>query len=127
HRRRRAHGAAREPSRQQPRAGLAPPRNGRRPGMTRGIDTHAAARRSPLAGRRMLFVAPDDYPAYRVDLTELFSRHLVGRGLSIDWSLHRVDVGLAAIDDRGAERFVLPSHRKGGIVAKIRNRISNGA
>lgn len=30
----------------------------------------------PLAGRRMLFVAPDDYPAFRVDLTELFSRHL---------------------------------------------------
>ncbi|MBX3531523.1 MAG: glycosyltransferase [Rhizobiaceae bacterium] len=90
-------------------------------------QTVAAARGGPLAGRRMLFVAPDDYPAYRVDLTELFSRHLVNRGLSIDWSLHRVDVGPAAIDDRGAERFILPAHKKGGILAKIRNRISNGA
>jgi glycosyltransferase involved in cell wall biosynthesis len=81
----------------------------------------------PLAGQRMLFVAPDDYPAFRVDLTELFSRHLVGRGLAIDWSLHRVDTGPAAIDDRGAERFVLPAHREGGALAKLRNRLSNGA
>jgi glycosyltransferase involved in cell wall biosynthesis len=91
------------------------------------IDTvRAARRRGPLAGSRMLFVAPDDYPAFRVDLTELFSRHLVGRGLSIDWSLYRVDTGPAAIDDRGAERFILPERREGGLLAKLRNRISNG-
>jgi hypothetical protein len=40
-----------------------------------------------LSGIRMLFVAPDDYPAFRVDLVELFSNHLVSRGLNIDWSL----------------------------------------
>lgn len=80
-----------------------------------------------LAGRRMLFVAPDDYPAYRVDLTELFSRHLVERGLRIDWSLFRTDLGPAAIDDRGAERFILPSRRAGGAFSRIRNRLSNGA
>lgn len=88
----------------------------------------AQARHSgPLGGRRMLFVAPDDYPAFRVDLTELFSRHLVGRGLHVDWSLHRTDSGPARIDDRGSERFILPEHREGGLLARLRNRLSNGA
>ena len=80
-----------------------------------------------LAGRRMLFVAPDDYPAYRVDLTELFSRHLVGRGLSIDWSLYRVDQGEAGVDARGRERFLLPAKLPGGRLRKLRNRLSTGA
>jgi glycosyltransferase involved in cell wall biosynthesis len=75
----------------------------------------------------MLFVAPDDYPAFRVDLTELFSRHLVERGLSIDWSLHRVDEGEAAIVARGAERFLLPAKKPGGLLRKLRNRLSTGA
>lgn len=79
-----------------------------------------------LAGRRMLFVAPDDYPAYRVDLTELFSRHLVERGLHIDWSLHRVDTGPASIDVRGAERYILPARREGGRLSRLLNRASNG-
>jgi glycosyltransferase involved in cell wall biosynthesis len=81
----------------------------------------------PLAGRRMLFVAPDDYPAFRVDLTELFSRHLVGQGLSIDWSLYRVDEGKAGIDARGRERFLLPAKLPGGVMRKLRNRLSTGA
>ncbi len=80
-----------------------------------------------LAGRRMLFVAPDDYPAFRVDLTELFSRHLVGRGLSIDWSLYRADQGEAGIMVRGRERFLLPAKLPGGAVRKLRNRLSTGA
>ncbi len=58
----------------------------------------------PLAGARMLFVAPDDYPAFRVDLVELFSNHLVGRGLKIDWSLRPFQDGPARVDERGAER-----------------------
>ena len=86
-----------------------------------------AAISGPLAGRRMLFVAPDDYPAFRVDLTELFSRHLVERGLSIDWSLFRTDEGDADIVERGAERYFLPEKKPGGIARKIRNRLSNGA
>lgn len=79
-----------------------------------------------LAGSKMLFVAPDDYPAYRVDLTELFSRHLVERGLAIDWSLYRPGEGDAGIDDRGSERFFLPEKKAGGILRKIRNRLSTG-
>ena len=61
--------------------------------------------RSPLAGLRMLFVAPDDYPAFRVDLVELFSNHLLRRGLKIDWSLRPYEDGPGRVDDRGAERF----------------------
>jgi len=91
-------------------------------------ETEATAIRiGPLAGCRMLYVAPDDYPAFRVDLTELFSRHMVERGLAIDWSLHRVDEGEAAVVNRGAERFILPTNRSGGLLRKIRNRLSSGA
>ena len=81
----------------------------------------------PLAGRRMLFVAPDDYPAFRVDLTELFSRHLVERGLAIDWSLYRADHGDSGVVEHGAERFFLPEKKPGGIARKIKNRLSTGA
>ncbi len=98
--------------------------------MTSTNDDEQARRehalRGGIAGCRMLFVAPDDYPAFRVDLTELFSRHLVGRGLRIDWSLRRTDAGPAAVDDRGAERFILPARREGGALARIGNRVSNG-
>jgi len=80
----------------------------------------------PLAGKKMLFVAPDDYPAFRVDLIELFSRHLVGRGLAVDWSLYRADEGEGGIVERGAERYFLPDRKPGGIVRKIRNRLSTG-
>lgn len=79
-----------------------------------------------LAGKQMLFVAPDDYPAFRVDLTELFSRHLVERGLSIDWSLYRVDFGPERVIERGKERFHLPENLPGGTLRKIRNRLSTG-
>lgn len=64
-----------------------------------------ALEQGALSGVRMLFVAPDDYPAFRVDLVELFSNHLVSRGLNIDWSLRPVQDGPARVDERGAERF----------------------
>lgn len=64
-----------------------------------------APEQGALSGVRMLFVAPDDYPAFRVDLVELFSNHLVSRGLNIDWSLRPVQDGPARVDERGAERF----------------------
>ena len=59
----------------------------------------------------MLFVAPDDYPAFRVDLVELFSNHLVKRGLEIDWSLRPYEDGPARVDERGAERFHVARRR----------------
>lgn len=60
-----------------------------------------------LDGVRLLFVAPDDYPAFRVDLVELFSNHLVARGMNIDWSLRPCEDGPARVEARGAERFYL--------------------
>ncbi len=88
-----------------------------------GEARHGSGR---LAGRRMLFVAPDDYPAFRVDLTELFSRHLVGRGLEVDWSLRRTDEGPESIDERPGERYILPARRGGGKLSKIVNRLATG-
>lgn len=78
----------------------------------------------PLEGKRILFVAPDDYPAFRVDLVELFSHHLVGRGLAIDWSLQRVDEGEAKIDERGSERFHVARRRLDGAFGKLRHAVA---
>jgi glycosyltransferase involved in cell wall biosynthesis len=69
----------------------------------------------------MLFVAPDDYPAFRVDLVELFSNHLVGRGLEIDWSLRPYEDGPARVDDRGAERFHVARRRMTGKFGPLRS------
>lgn len=76
-----------------------------------------------LDGARMLFVAPDDYPAFRVDLVELFSNHLVGRGLAIDWSLRPNQDCAAGVVEQGRERFHLArraaSEKFGGLRYKL--------
>lgn len=77
-----------------------------------------------LAGVRMLFVAPDDYPAFRVDLVELFSNHLVGRGLEIDWSLRPFEDGPARVDERGAERFYVPRRQMSAKFGSLRYRLA---
>ncbi|PSJ58897.1 glycosyltransferase [Pseudaminobacter soli (ex Li et al. 2025)] len=77
-----------------------------------------------LAGVRMLFVAPDDYPAFRVDLVELFSNHLVGRGLEIDWSLRPFEDGPARVDERGAERFYVARRQTSGKFGSLRYRMA---
>lgn len=75
-----------------------------------------------LANVRMLFVAPDEYPPFRVDLVELFSNHLVSRGLKIDWSLRPFAEGAARIDERGAERYHLARIEKGETSGSARYR-----
>lgn len=80
-------------------------------------------RERKLAGVRMLFVAPDDYPAFRVDLTELFSNHLVSRGLEIDWSLRPSEDGQARVDERGAERFYVARRQSTQKLASLRYRL----
>lgn len=69
------------------------------------MNENTVPQQGALDGVRLLFVAPDDYPAFRVDLVELFSNHLVVRGMKIDWSLRPYQDGPSRIDDRGAERF----------------------
>ncbi|MBB6011787.1 glycosyltransferase involved in cell wall biosynthesis [Aquamicrobium lusatiense] len=68
----------------------------------------------------MLFVAPDDYPPFRVDLVELFSNHLVGRGLEIDWSLRPYQDGPARVEERGSERFYLAHRAKAKRFGSVR-------
>ncbi len=36
---------------------------------------------------RLLFLAPDKFPPFRVDVSVLFARELAGRGYEIDWLL----------------------------------------
>lgn len=82
-----------------------------------------AAQKKTLAGVRMLFVAPDDYPAFRVDLVELFSNHLVSRGLEIDWSLRPHRDGPARVDERGAERFYVARRKESERFGEVRYRM----
>ena len=58
---------------------------------------------------RLLCVAKDRYPPFRVDLTELFSHWLVGAGYSIDWLMPRGGRGPSeiVIASPGERTFVL--------------------
>src|SRR5690606_29151366 len=62
----------------------------------------------------------DDYPPFRVDLVELFSNHLVGRGLEIDWSLRPYQDGPARVEERGNERFYLAHRAKAKRLGSVR-------
>lgn len=58
---------------------------------------------------RLLCVAKDRYPPFRVDLTELFSHWLAGAGYSIDWLMPRGDCGRSeiVIASPGERTFVI--------------------
>ena len=90
------------------------------------VNERAVPHRNTLDGTRLLFVAPDDYPAFRVDLVELFSNHLVARGMKIDWSLRPHQDGPARIDDRGAERFYIPRRDGTQRFGSLRYRLREG-
>lgn len=61
------------------------------------------------SNHRLLCVAKDRYPPFRVDITELFSYWLVGAGYSIDWLMPRGDRGQSeiVITSSGERTFVL--------------------
>jgi len=84
-----------------------------------GHDAEHGHSSGALANCRMLIVAPDDYPSFRVDLVELFSRHLVDRGLRIDWSLRPKAATDARTERRGAETFHVPRRRTSGAFASL--------
>lgn len=88
-----------------------------------GTESKAEPASETLDGVRMLFVAPDDYPAFRVDLVELFSNHLVARGLAIDWNLRPCEDMPAQIVEHGRERFHIArraaSEKFGGLRYKL--------
>jgi glycosyltransferase involved in cell wall biosynthesis len=81
--------------------------------------TTSGGRRRP----RLLIVARDLYPPFRVDLTELFSVFL-GRWLDLTWMMRRDDYGPAVtIEATPHERFIVPS-RTPGRLRGVRTRLS---
>ncbi|MDP3088158.1 MAG: glycosyltransferase family 4 protein [Methylotenera sp.] len=57
---------------------------------------------------KIFYFATDTFPAWRVDLTELFSRELSQLGMQIDWCLRRDDRGMWTSIQMHGERFFLP-------------------
>lgn len=57
---------------------------------------------------RLFYFVTDPYPAYRVDLTELFSGELRKLGMEIDWSMRRDDTGTWCSIKKNAETIYLP-------------------
>lgn len=70
------------------------------------------------ASYRLFCVAKDRYPPFRVDMTELFSRWLVGTGCRVDWLMARSGPGPSeiVIASPGERTFVLGS---GSIRARL--------
>lgn len=72
---------------------------------------------------RFLFAARENYPAYRVDLTDLFSRGMANRGHRIDWVMQSDTPSpsrLISISEN--ERVFLGSSAKGkGITGRLLN------
>ncbi|MBR1213944.1 glycosyltransferase family 4 protein [Bradyrhizobium sp. JYMT SZCCT0180] len=63
------------------------------------VSSKNPVRDDPASGAspRLFCVAKDRYPAFRVDVTELFSRWLVGAGYRIDWLMARAAPGPSEI------------------------------
>ncbi|MGZ5017289.1 MAG: glycosyltransferase family 4 protein [Methylobacter sp.] len=57
---------------------------------------------------RLFYFVTDPYPAYRVDLTELFSNELHELGLEVDWSMRRNDSGIWRSIKKNTETIYLP-------------------
>lgn len=56
---------------------------------------------------RLFYAAEDYFPAWRVDLVELFSRHLARQGLALTWSFQRKDKGACArVDFEGYPAYL---------------------
>lgn len=58
---------------------------------------------------RLFYFVTDAHPAWRVDLTELFSRELKNLGIRTDWSMRRHDAGLWVRTYAGEEEIFLPA------------------
>ena len=77
----------------------------------------------PAKRPRLLIVARDMYPPFRVDVTELFGVFLV-RWLDLTWLMRRDDHGPATVIETSPhERFVLPARRPGRL-SGVKSRLS---
>jgi glycosyltransferase involved in cell wall biosynthesis len=77
----------------------------------------------PLGRFSMLYVTREKFPGYRVDLTELFSAGLVGRGHRIDWVMQSAEASPARIERLGPRErvFVGAAGADAGVLAKALN------
>lgn len=57
---------------------------------------------------RLFYFVTDSYPAWRVDLAELFSYELKKLGLHIDWSMRRENTGFWGAVNKKNEKIFLP-------------------
>ncbi|MDP2229625.1 glycosyltransferase family 4 protein [Methylotenera sp.] len=57
---------------------------------------------------RLFYFVTDSYPAWRVDLAELFSHELKQFGLHTDWSMRRDDSGIWCAIEKNGETIYLP-------------------
>lgn len=73
---------------------------------------------------RLFYFVADAYPAWRVDLVELFSNQLRSRGVETVWSTRRNDAGWLNTKRMHGQTAILPiSLGKSAAVAKALNRI----
>jgi glycosyltransferase involved in cell wall biosynthesis len=73
----------------------------------------------------MLYVAREKHPCYRVDLTELFSAGIAGRGHHIDWVMRSAEPGVFRTEELGPrERMFVGAAGTGkGVLGKAWNQI----
>lgn len=73
---------------------------------------------------KMFYFAPDFYPTWRLDLSELFSVELAKRGLDVTWSLWRSEAGPAAwLEQYGQAAFVSASYAGSSVLSRILNKM----
>ncbi len=74
---------------------------------------------------RLFYAAEDYFPAWRVDLVELFSRHLARQGLDLTWSFQRKDEGACAgVEFEGHTAYLPIGFGRGNTLEKLLTLIS---
>lgn len=87
-----------------------------------------AKQREPGKGKdrfKLLYITYETFPTFRVDLTQLFSAELAGRGHSIDWVMRSQQAGPNRVEQISPnERVFVGAARPGlGLWGRIRNQL----
>lgn len=74
---------------------------------------------------KIYYSIEDNFPAYRVDITELFGIELARMGMGVEWYMRRAEAGACAAENLGEQTVHLPFFVAGkGILRKAVNRLS---